>query len=375
MKIGIIGTRGIPNQFGGFEQFADIFSAQMAERGHQVTVYSSSLHPFKEKKYGNVELIHCYDPENILGTFGQFIYDLNCILDSRKQNFDIILQLGYTSSTIWSWLYPRSALLVTNMDGLEWSRAKYNKVTQYFLRQAERWGVRFSNYLIADSEGIKEYLKDKYKVDALFVPYGADIYNFEKDDFGILKRFGLNANEYDLVIARFEPENNIETILRSYANKTRKLILIGNYSATRYGRRMFMEYGAMPQFQFAGAIYDIDHLNVLRSCCRLYLHGHSVGGTNPSLLEAMACNSIICAHDNPFNKDVLGENAFYFNNVNELVQVINSVISKNDYEGWLRNNKQKILNIYNWEKITSKIESNFKQWKSAEQYLPVVGAV
>src|ERR1700733_12147755 len=163
MKIGIIGTRGIPNQYGGFEQFAEKFSTKMVEKGHDVIVYTSHRHPYNESHYKNVQLVRCFDPEYLIGTAGQFIYDFNCIRNCRSQDFDIILQLGYTSSTIWSWLYPKSSILVTNMDGLEWTRAKYKKATQYFLPHAEKRGVHYSHYLIADSKGIQAYLLDKYK--------------------------------------------------------------------------------------------------------------------------------------------------------------------------------------------------------------------
>src|SRR5690349_15755847 len=120
MKIGIVGTRGIPNRYGGFEQFIEFVAPELVNRGHEVYVYNSSLHPYKEPTYKGVHIISKTDPENKIGTAGQFIYDLNCIRDSRKRNYDVILQLGYTSSSIWTFLYPSGSLLVTNMDGLEW---------------------------------------------------------------------------------------------------------------------------------------------------------------------------------------------------------------------------------------------------------------
>ena len=136
LKIGILGTRGIPNYHGGFEQFAQFFSVYLAKHNYEVYVYNSSKHPFQEKIFNDVNIIHCYDPEDKIGTAGQFIYDLNCILDSRKRNFDILLQLGYTSSTVWHRLLPKKATIVTNMDGLEWKRSKYSKKVQKFLRYA-----------------------------------------------------------------------------------------------------------------------------------------------------------------------------------------------------------------------------------------------
>ncbi|MDR3681805.1 MAG: DUF1972 domain-containing protein [Flavipsychrobacter sp.] len=376
MKIGIIGTRGIPNQYGGFEQFAETFSTRMVEKGHEVTVYNSHRHPYQQKSYKDVQIVSCYDPEFLLGTAGQFIYDLNCIRDSRKQNFDVILQLGYTSSTIWSWLYPKSSILVTNMDGLEWSRAKYNKAIQYFLTYAEKWGVRNSDHLIADSKGIQEYLRDKYNADAELIPYGADIYESTDDDYSVLAEFSVQPNGYDLLIARFEPENNIETTLKAYtAVPGRKIVLIGNHNDTSFGRRLYKEYGMNPDVVFSGSIFDPMQLNALRYHSRLYIHGHSVGGTNPSLLEAMGCNALICAHENQFNKHVLGKDAYYFKNSKDLVSIISAPYVKKEQEKWLFNNRLKIANEYNWDRITEKIETCFNQWKYGEKYRQVLYTV
>jgi glycosyltransferase involved in cell wall biosynthesis len=372
MKIGIIGTRGIPNQYGGFERFAENFSVRMAERGHDVTVYCSHTHPYRKSEYKNVKLVHCYDPEHIIGTAGQFIYDFNCIKNSRKQHFDIILQLGYTSSTIWSWLFPKSTILVTNMDGLEWSRAKYNKPTQHFLTYAEKWAVRYSDYLIADSKGIQDYLLDKFKVQSVLIPYGAEIHSPAQKEELVLKHYSLTSNNYDLLIARFEPENNIETVLKAYVTPgAKKLVLVGNYANTKFGRRMFMEYGSHWNIDFVGANYDVTQLNVLRHHSRLYLHGHSVGGTNPSLLEAMACNALVCAHDNQFNRHVLGDDAFYFRDTKDVQSILSAPLMKEEHQNWLCNNRQKISNYYNWEAIIENIESYLKQWKFGEQFLQV----
>ena len=138
MKIGILGTRGIPNYYGGFEQFAEYFATYVANQNHEIFVYNSHKHPYKESNFKGVQIIHCYDPEYIIGTAGQYIYDLNCILDARKRNFDIILQLGYTSSSIWFGLHPKEAIVITNMDGLEWKRTKYSKPIRKLLLWAEK---------------------------------------------------------------------------------------------------------------------------------------------------------------------------------------------------------------------------------------------
>lgn len=370
MRIGIIGTRGIPNAYGGFEQFAEHFAVRMAKKGHEVSVYTSHNHPYIATQYKSVKLISCYDPEYLLGTAGQFIYDLNCIRDCRNRNFDIILQLGYTSSTIWSWLYPKDAVLVTNMDGLEWKRTKYSKPVRYFLRYAEKWGVKFSNYLIADSKGIQEYLHNHYNARSIYVPYGADLYKPNKDYHFALDTFSIKPYEYDLAIARFEPENNIEPILNAYAaTPGKKLLLVGNHNATAFGRKMYKAFGKYKHIIFAGPVFEMAYLNALRHYARLYIHGHSVGGTNPSLLEAMACGPTICAYNNIFNKYVLGNDAFYFNDQNDLKGIITRSFLKEDHKQWQYNNEQKILDEYNWESVTEKLATCFNEWKYGKRLL------
>ena len=161
MKLAILGTRGIPNYHGGFEQFAEYFSVHMAQKGHDVYVYNSHSHPYQEKEYNGVSILHQKDPENKLGTFGQFIYDFNCIKDARSRNFDVILQLGYTSSSIWGRFLPSASVIVTNMDGLEWKRSKYSKPVRRFLKVAERLAIDTSDYLVSDSVGIQKYIEEK----------------------------------------------------------------------------------------------------------------------------------------------------------------------------------------------------------------------
>ena len=153
MKIAILGTRGIPNHYSGFEQFAEFFSVFLVEKGHDVYVYNSHNHLYQEKTFNGVNIIHQYDPEYKLATFGQFIYDFNCIIDSRKRDFDIILQLGYTSNSIWHFLLPKNSIIITNMDGLEWKRTKYSKPVQQFLKFAEKLAVKSSDFLIKNPKG------------------------------------------------------------------------------------------------------------------------------------------------------------------------------------------------------------------------------
>lgn len=350
MKIAILGSRGVPNYHGGFEQFAECFSLFLAEKGHQVYVYNSSLHPYQKSTYKGVHIIHCKDLENKLGTSGQFVYDFNCIRDSNKRNFDIILQLGYTSSSIWHRFLPKKPIIITNMDGLEWKRSKYSKPVRFFLKYAEKLAVKNSDYLISDSIGIQNYISQKYDQNSKYIAYGSTL--VKEVDKTILKHYGLEKYGYNMLIARLEPENNIEIILDGVrdSKSNTAFLVIGNYNTNSFGKYIFQKFKESKNIFFLGGIYNQDHLNTLRWYSNLYFHGHSVGGTNPSLLEAMACECLVVAHDNGFNKTILDVNGFYFKNRNDIASAIKTLYKKN-HQLMIENNKNKIKNNYSWNLI------------------------
>jgi glycosyltransferase involved in cell wall biosynthesis len=357
MKIGILGTRGIPNRYGGFEQFAEHLSVELVKRGHEVVVYTSKSHPLKLNSYKGVSIARIYDPEDYLSTAGQFIYDFLSIWHSRGQKFDLILQLGYTSSAIFYRFHTKDVPIVTNMDGLEWKRSKYSYLVKKFLSLSEKLAVIQSDYLIADSVEIGNYIEKKYYKKPTFIPYGATV--AEEVDEEICKEFDLQKNGYDMLVARLEPENNIEMILDGVvASKTdRKFLVIGK-NETKYGKFLKNRYEDYSHILFIGGIYDIKKLNSLRSCCNIYFHGHSVGGTNPSLLEAMSSQAFICAHDNPFNRAVLEDDAMYFNNSQDIVELL--LLDRNLYTYFISNNTQKIHSRYNWKNIVNSYENFFR---------------
>ncbi|QNK64718.1 DUF1972 domain-containing protein [Pedobacter sp. PAMC26386] len=363
MRIAIIGTRGIPNYYGGFEQCAEYLALGLVKRGFEVIVYNSHNHPYQEKEWNGVKLVHCYDPEDKIGTAGQFIYDLNCILDVRKQNCDVILQLGYTSSSVWGWMLPKKVVVTTNMDGLEWKRTKYSEKVKKFLRYAEGLGVKYSDHLISDSIGIQDYLKEKYQKNSTFIAYGATV--FEKPDSTVLSTYMLMPYAYNMLIARLEPENSIEVILDGVAMSNLEIpfLVVGKHE-TSYGEYVKQKYAAYPQIQFVGGIYNIDILNSLRHYSKIYFHGHTVGGTNPSLLEAMASSSLICANDNPFNKYILESDALYFQDAEEVKEHLLKVVYDGElYQSMIANNRDKIAQIYDWELIVAQYAQHFTDIK------------
>jgi glycosyltransferase involved in cell wall biosynthesis len=353
-RIAILGTRGIPNHYGGFEQLAEHLAPALVRAGHAVTVYNSHSHPYQGKSWEGVEIVHCYDPEHMLGSAGQFIYDLNCLIDARKRDFDVILQLGYTSSSIWGLFFPPRSVTIYNMDGLEWKRTKYSKPIRRFLLYAEKLAVKFGDLFISDSPVIQSYLKSKYGIESEYIAYGAEL--FDHADESHLATYGVHPGDYFMLMARMEPENNIETILDGYTQShTKRKILVVGEPANKFSKYLQDKFRADSRIIFTGGVYDQQLLHSLKIFCRLYFHGHSSGGTNPSLLEAMASKALIAAHDNPFNRQVLGADAIYFSQAAEITALVEDTPLERKDELTTRN-RQKIRQHFDWAEITADYE-------------------
>ena len=355
LKIAILGTRGIPNYYGGFEHVSEYVSEGLVKKGHSVTVYNSHNHPYTAPAWNGVEIVHCYDPEYLVGTAGQFAYDFNCLMDARKRNFDVLILMGYTSSSVWGNLYPKNSAIITNMDGLEWKRSKYSKPVQRFLRYAEKLAVKHSQFYISDSRIIKLYLKDKYNITSRYIPYGADLFSDnEREQFD---KTEVLKEDYFLLMARMEPENNIEAILEGFSNSnSKKSFKVLGDTGNRFGKFITNRFERDNRIQFKGAIFDNSAVRSLQNNSYLYFHGHSVGGTNPSLLEAMASEALIAAHNNPFNKSVLNTDAFYFNNATEVRHLVENVQRDDMEKTMVKNNLHKIQSQFNWVRIIDEYE-------------------
>lgn len=356
--IGIMGTRGIPNRYGGFEQFAEQLAVALVQRGHAVTVYCPASHPAQQPEWQGVQLVYCNDRSLFGNTFGQFRYDLACLADAGKRNFDVLLHLGYTSDSIWHRRWSPAMKHVVNMDGMEWKRSKYNFFTRRFLQKAESWAAMRADKMVADSTAIQSILEKKYKRLPVYIPYSAA--PFRSPDPQLLASLAVHPRQYLLVIARLEPENNIEMMLEGYgqSNCTDPLLIVGNI-ATRYGAKLLQQAKKYKGIRFLGAIYNQPLLDNLRYFSLLYLHGHSVGGTNPSLLEAMACQCNLLAHDNVFNRAVLGEHAGYFASAAALSRQLNLQVQFEANKAHIRANLEKLQTIFHPANITSRYEHLF----------------
>ncbi len=352
VRVAILGTRGIPNLYGGFEQCAEMLSQGLVRSGYRVTVYNPDWHPYESGELGGVQIRKRYCPEKKLGPLAHFIYDGICLWDAMRSGADVVIELGYQSSSL-SLLLLRPfirAKVITNMDGLEWKRAKWSpavrRATQFF----ERLGVRFSDSLVADNGGIADYLKEQYGADSATIAYGVD-YPPEFDD-SVLEEHNLVSGQFALVIARLEPENNIELVLQGHADAGVDLpVIVVGGTDTLHGK-MLTEQFASDNVRFVGGIYDQPKLNSLRQHSAVYFHGHSVGGTNPSLIEAMAAGSLIAAHDNPFNRSVLENTDRFFSGSDDVVRILEATqANESSYPDEIEKNKSTINKKYNWDYI------------------------
>ena len=323
MRLAILGTRGIPAQYGGFETFAEKLSIGLVKRGIDVTVYCEDT-PDKLASYENVHLKYFKVPK--LGPLSTIFFDAQCLLDARR-NYDVVYMLGY-GAAIFCFI-PRlwGTHVWINMDGIEWARSKWSWLAKLWLRTMESVAMWTAGRIIADAEGIRGFLMARHKrmPPVNVIAYGAPVIE-SAPDVSLLAEWALSPDSYYLVVCRMEPENHVLEILTGYnlSNTTRPLIIVGNHTiGTEYVRSL----GDVKndRIQFIGAIYDHEKLLALRYYSTAYLHGHSVGGTNPSLLEAMGCGNMIIAHDNPFNREVAAETGIYFKSETDIPAMIAEV--------------------------------------------------
>lgn len=311
-RMAILGTHGIPARHGGFETFAEHLALYLVSRGWAVTVYCQEKGKGKvfEDQWKGVRLVRI--PVRIPGPIGTMIFDWRSTLHAACEG-DLILSLGYNTA-IFCILYRLSGRTnLMNMDGLEWRRDKWSRPAKMWLYFNEWAGCRLADQLIADHPEIRNHLTrwvSERKI--AMIPYGAD--TCEDADVNLLRTFGLKKKGYALVIARPEPENSLLEIVSAFSEKRRRytLVILGNYRPYEnpYHRKV-MNAGS-DEVLFLGAIYEKKVVAALRRYCRLYIHGHQVGGTNPSLVEALASASPVLAHANIFNRWVAGKQAAFF---------------------------------------------------------------
>ena len=350
MKLAILGARGIPARYGGFETFAEQIAVRLVERGHEITVFCEATENALEEHKG-VKLR--YVLARNFGPLTTIAYDAACLWQTRS-SFDVIYMLGYGSSAF-CWL-PRlwGTEVWINMDGLEWARSKWGAVARFYFRCAEKIAMRTANRIVADAAAIEANLASRHKrmPPCDVIPYGCELLDNARVEE--LAPLGLTARSYYLVVCRFEPENHVREIVEGFlASKSHaKLVLVGDDKRTSKYVQLLRRY-VDERLVFAGAIYDKAKIQALRYFCRAYLHGHSVGGTNPSLLEAMGCGNVVIAHDNPFNREVLGPSALFFSGPCEVATAIDAVdLGAMDLAALKSAVIHRVGQYYTWDRIT-----------------------
>lgn len=353
MRIAIIGTKGIPDLYRGFEKSAQFIALGLVEKGHEVIVYNSHNHSYQQFEWNGITLVHIYDPEYKLGVLGNFIYDYNCYKDLRGRQCDVVLQFG-ASSSIWSWLKPKEALLISNIYSLEWRRSRYGKLASIILQLSEKFAARYSHSLVSDSLAVNDYLEKKHKKSVEIIPQGVDYFEPTSED--VLKENNLIPFEYNLYIGSLEVDGSAEMILEGViASASKKpFLVIGNCSKS-YGLSLQRKYHHHNHIKFLGSIYDKHRLNHLRHYSNLYFYGHASDGANHLLLEAMAANCFISAYDNDSNRQILGDDAFYFQQSTHVAdQLVSTEMNCHGDVDRIKNNRNKIREIYNWQSVIAK---------------------
>lgn len=358
VKVAIIGTVGIPANYGGFETLVENITEHNHSDNLQYSVYCSSK-SYKDKRwvYKGAKII--YIPLKANG-IQSVIYDAVSIVHATYRA-DQLLVLGVSGCIILPLirLFCRKKIIV-NIDGLEHRRDKWKKYVRRFLKFSEAIAVKYADTIIADNKGIQDYIQAEYKKDSVLIEYGGDhvLCNIAGKEEKVLAKYNLEKGMYSLALCRIEPENNIEMILAAFAQSGEQIVFVGNWKNSEFGLAMLEKYQKYPNITLLSPIYDVKDLNVLRSNCKFYVHGHSAGGTNPSLVEAMYFGCPIFAYDVVYNRETTENKANYFTNAGQLAEMV----SKNICEEYEDNGKS-MVNIarrrYTWDKIVEQYEQLF----------------
>lgn len=333
--VNIMGTRGIPAAHGGFETFAGQLAPYLRDRGWQVNVYcqidpdaDGHLPANYEDEWDGIHRVHIGTSRG--GSLGSFAFDLKCARDVlHRPGVDLVL--GYNTALFNLMQRARKRRIAINMDGIEWKRAKWSWPIKGWFWINEAIGTHGFSVPIADHPSIADHLQSRGGRRAVVIPYGG--VPIVKASTDAIVAMGLEPDAYMVAIARVEPENSVIEIVRAFSARPRgkRLVVLGNLAADN-AYHMAVRAAASDEVLFPGAIYDPMVVGALRQHARAYLHGHQVGGTNPSLIEALSAGSAILAHDNRFNRWVAGPEQRYFDSPQTLEQGIADLFAAGSVE-------------------------------------------
>ncbi len=363
LDIALIGSRGVPASYGGFETCVEEVGSRLAEAGHRVTVYCRGSH-YEERlaSYRKMRLVY------VPGLKGKSLETpssvIAALVHASLRSYDVVMVFGITGGSML--LLPRlfGKKVAINTDGLEWERGKWGGVAKAFFKGSTWLATRFADRVVTDSMVLKDYFKRLYGIESDFIAYGADVE--ESSDPALLQGLGdglgLTPGGYFLQITRFEPENNPLLTLRAFKRlKTdKKLVLVGGVKyPSDYTRLIEAEAGedvVMPGF-----VFDKSLLRELWCNSYAYVHGNEAGGTNPALLQSMASGAPVIAIDVPFSREVLADAGLYFKkDINSLTDAMGYAL---DNPERLKEHSamalERIREYYSWDKIAGEYEALF----------------
>ena len=316
--IAIIGTVGLPPNYGGWETLVNNIIEDLSKNFYVDVFCSRKRYLRTLKNYKGANLIYLNLNANGVQSI---IYDFLSMWHSKKKAH-VQLILGVSGCIFIPLLkFLGTSKYIVNIDGIEWKREKWGYLARQFLRLSELSAIKFADYVICDNEGIADYVYKNYKRQTHCIPYGGDHAKQTSTDYNILKKYSL-PKIYAFKVARIEPENNIEMILSSFKKINLPLVIVGNWQNSLFSKKIRKSYNNIKNIFMLDAIYDQEKLDQLRSNSVLYIHGHSAGGTNPSLVEAMTLGLPIIAYDVIFNRYTTENKAFYFKNSIELEKLL-----------------------------------------------------
>lgn len=353
MKIAIVGVRGIPNNYGGLETLTEYLSEFLSKK-HEVRVYCSSYDmKSRLKKYLGAHLI--YIPITSHGGFGILYDSLSLLLAALT--CDKIILLGFGGGFIMPFIGKKKEQIIVNIGGLDWQRDKWSKFAQRVIKKSESLLLKNCWQIVADNKGMEDYIFSTYNRKAHFIAYGGDQVMHQPATFSELEKYPFLNSTYAFIVTRIQKDNNIEMMLEAFSdNPAMPFVIIGNWDATNYGKNIKSKYRTVKSIHMINPIYNKYELDLLRSNCTIYVHGHSAGGTNPTLVEAMSLGLPILAFASGFNEYTTFNKAKYFNNSAELKKFIDQYKVLE-----LKEIGTDMLNLarehYRWEKIASDYEN------------------
>lgn len=387
MDIFIIGCKGIPANYGGYETFVEQLTLGKQNddiKYHVACRTNKKSEDANRFEYNNADCFKVYVPN--VGPAQAILYDMKSVRESvnyskiHKIKDPIFYILGCSMgpgiSQSVRLIHNINGRVYINPDGHEWMRAKWNYFVRRYLRYSEKIMIRKSDLIICDSDSIEKYVNKTYKKYApntIFIAYGATVENSKLEDhnlkvFNWLSKNNLTQDQYYLIVGRFVPENNYETMITEFMkSETRKdLVIITNYAGNKYFQdlKQRTKFDKDKRIKFVGTVYDAELLKKIRELSFGYLHGHSVGGTNPSLLEAMSSTKLNLLYNVGFNHEVAQDSAFYWTlEAGDLSHLINEMenISPEEIDKFDKRSTDRIINSYSWEKIIYQYEKLFFQ--------------